>query len=171
MNSNIDRYLAIWQAAHPNAWIDPNTARLKEELKSLKNDLRPFYKTANTFWTSLDAEDTQVFGYRYADVKKTPEETKESFRHRHTWSIRPQQSIPEWMPDAPPEMEPLDLSGAQVYVNHPEYLKPTPPPKAENPRKANQMPEKSGITKVVGENRETIVSKRREWFVDDTVER
>lgn len=75
------------------------------------------------------------------------------------------------MPDAPQEMEPLDLSSAQVYVNHPEYLKPTPPPKAKNAHEAKEMPEKSGITKVVGENRETTVSKRREWFVDDTVER
>ena len=171
MNSNIDRYLAIWQAAHPNAWIDSDTGRLKEELKSLENDLKPFYKTANTFWTSVDAEDTQVFGYRYADVKKTPKETKELFRHRHTWSIRPELSTPEWMPNAPPEMEPLDLSGAQVYVKHPEYLRPIPPPEAKDPREAHQTPEKSSVTKIVGGNRQASLAKRREWFVDDTVER
>ena len=186
MSSNIDRYLAIWQAAHRDGWRDPKTNNLKEDLKCLKDGLRPFYKQDKTFWTSLDAEDTKALGYTYADVRKTSEETKKLFRHRHDWSIRPHIASQDWKPAAPTEMEPLDLSSAQVYVNHPEYLRPIPPPETQEPRKADPTPKKSVTTKnTMGSPPEaprskndhqapsfkTTKPKRRDWFVDDVVER
>ena len=186
MGSNIDRYLAIWQAAHPGSWKDPKTKELKKELKSLEDELRPFYKQDKTFWTSLDVEDTKVLGYTYADVKKTPEETKKLFRHRHKWSIRPKIDLGKWRPIAPIEMEPLDLSSAQVYVNHPEYLRPIPPPETQDRLEAGPKSTKSDVTKDTGDGRrndlnnktdhqehslEPKETKRREWFIDDVVER
>lgn len=161
MYSNIDRYLAIWQAAHPGSWRDPKTNQLKKELHSLEDELRPFYKQDKTFWTSLDAEDTTVLGYTYADVKKSSEETKDSFRHRHSWSIRYQANSEDLGPTAPVEMEPLDLSGAQVFVNHPEYLRPIPPSEKDLNHEVDDQQQ----------SHETVEQKRREWFVDDVVER
>ena len=128
MSSNINKYLAIWQATHPGSLKDPESKKLKKGLESLTEDVKPFYKQDKTFWTSLDAEETKKFGYTYADVREISEETKELFRHRQDWSIRPQNNLEKWRPVAPTEMGPLDLSSAQVYVNHPEYLPPTPPP-------------------------------------------
>ena len=186
MSSNIDRYLAIWQAAHPDGWRDPKTKKLKEDLKCLEHELRPFYKQDKTFWTSLDAEDTETLGYTYPDVQTTSEETKELFRHRHAWSIRPQQDSEDWRPIAPTEMEPIDLSSAQVYVNHPEYLRPSPPPEVKPTNEANPKPKRSDATKTTGNSQpevlrsnpnhqasslKTTKPKRREWFVDDVVER
>ena len=160
MSSNIDRYLAIWQATYPNGWRDPDTKELKEGLESLKDGLKPLFKQDKSFWTSLDAEDTKALGYTYADVRKTSEETKKLFRHRHDWSIQTENDVKDWKPTPPTEMEPLDLSAAQVYVNHPEYVQPTPTPEIQYRQRADPTPEKS-----------TTKSKRREWFIDDVVER
>ena len=173
MSSNIDRYLAIWQAAHPDGWKDPKTKKLKEGLKCLEDGLRPFYKQDKTFWTSLDAEDTKVLGYTYADIQATSEETRKLFRHRHAWSRQPHIASVDWKPTAPTEMEPLDLSSAQVYVNHPEYLRPTPPPETQDPGKADPTPKKSDASKNKYQtpSPKTAKAKRREWFIDDIVER
>lgn len=186
MSSNIDRYLAIWQATHPDGWKDPETKEVKKGLESLKDELRPFYKQDKSFWTSLDAEETKKLGYTYADIRETSEETKELFRRRHDWSRRPQNNPENWRPVAPIEMEPLDLSSAQVYVNHPEYLPPTPPPKTQDPPKADPSPKKSEVTKDTKDSRLEDLSgkisqqgdslnatklKHWEWFLDDVVER
>ena len=186
MGSNIDRYLAVWQATHPDGWRDPGTKELRAGLELLRKKLKPFYKQDKSFWTSLDAEDTKALGYTYADVQQTSEETKELFRHRHAWSIQPQNTSKDWRPTAPTEMKPLDLSKAQVYVNHPEYLQPTPPPESQDPRKADSTSKKSDATKNQGDSQpevlrsksnhqapslKTTKPKRWEWFIDDVVER
>ena len=83
-------------------------------------------------------------------------------------------------------MEPFNLSTAQVYVNHPEYLQPTPPSETKHRQKVDQTPKKSDVTKSTGDSQpddlrtenyhqthslKTTKPKRREWFIDDVVER
>lgn len=200
--SNIDRYLAIWQAANPNSWYDPATKKLKPGLETLQEPLLPFFKpkskvastidTANpdeNCWTSEDAANTRSFGYTFKEVKTSPEETVEEFRRRYGWSIRPQPTPSNWKPSPPPDLKPLDLSTAQVYLKHPEYLKPSEPSvttivepilravQLSNIAASNTVSTMKAMDNITSETIEAssvakpVTGKRVEWFIDDAVER
>ena len=200
MDSNIDRYFAIWQAAHPNSWFDGENKDLADQ------DLLPFFSPKGQdprgFWTSNSARHTTKFGYTYEDVLSNPNETVENFERKHEWSLRPKDLAKDWHPVIHPDMIPLDLSRAQVYRGHLEYVPPGPPPVYINIKKL-ALPEKSEISRIERhelktrdiENtgnissangdqadinsegtvekatpRTSSVQKLRDWFVDDAVE-
>ena len=108
--SNIDRWLAIWQASHPNGWFSDS---------GLENaPLYPFRLTrdqdGDTFWTSDQSRSTTTFGYTYPDIQgiSDPDQVKALFETHYEWSRRtPTQNYK----DPPKDMKPLDLSLAQVY--------------------------------------------------------
>ena len=201
IDRNIDRYLVIWQAVNPDGWYDPATKKLRPGLEALQEDLLPFFKPKQKrrfslnaasgkgdSWTSEDAADTKSFGYTYPDILESSEKTKQRFRSRHGWSIRPQPTPKDWKPVPPEEMLPLDLSHAQVYFKHLEYLRPNPPQidniakpalrAVQTPlMKRSDGPSVDGILESVVAGDSTsghsvaTSRKRREWFVDDAVER
>lgn len=194
--SNIDRYLAVWQAANPGSWTDPNTGKLKKGLESLTEELKPFFKNEQggkeykyKFWTSEDVADTEVLGYKYPDIQRDPEETKRLFEEKYGWSTQLDKELENRTPSPPDDMKPLDLSNAQVFARHPEYLKPVAPAGAttsriapreiQMQRKSTNNPrtvvERSNPPKDTashdGVTAEEPKNKIREWFVDDVVER
>ena len=107
-------------------------------LDDLKTPLTPFRsfrdKDTETFWTSLSSEHTQTFGYTYPDIKKDAAITRTAFEKHHLWSLSPR-SGKGWKPSPPAELEPLDLSEAQVFKDHLEYVKP-----ARAAPRTNSMP-------------------------------
>ena len=171
---NIDRYLAIWQDVHPEKWFDG-----RQSGPMLESNLLPFFspkgQDKNGFWTSKSARRTEAFGHTYPDVKGNPQATKENFRRLYSWSIRPQPEPQGWKPTPPKEMEPLDLSGAQVFKDHPEYVAPTPPIHLAGQAKANlvssMMTVPQPLEAIHLQKKSVTSAKFREWFVDDTVER
>jgi tyrosinase len=72
---NIDRIFAIWQALHPDSWVEPGVSILgtyttpKGGIVDSTTPLTPFYETANgSFWTSDSVRDHTKFGYTYAEL-------------------------------------------------------------------------------------------------------
>lgn len=65
----------MWQAAHPDQRLEPSTSPngnmfITEDTTVDENTpLLPFYKTANTFWTTKDAWDTAALGYDYPETQ------------------------------------------------------------------------------------------------------
>ncbi|KAF3157991.1 hypothetical protein TWF225_004251 [Orbilia oligospora] len=77
-HNNIDRLLAIWQAANPGKYLTPDTAtpsfkrRVQEgDQDDLDTPLYPWKHTDGTWWTSNDVKDvTNIwkYGYGYPEV-------------------------------------------------------------------------------------------------------
>ncbi|KAK3717680.1 hypothetical protein LTR37_005747 [Vermiconidia calcicola] len=101
----IDRWLAIWQAAHPNSWFSGD-----------QDNLLPFRVSKNParFWNSRQSISTQDFGYTYPDlVGGGATQVEAAFKNHYAWSVRTAQFPTIGNP--PTDMAPLDLSRAQVY--------------------------------------------------------
>ncbi|GBB89956.1 hypothetical protein RclHR1_01680027 [Rhizophagus clarus] len=73
---NVDRLVAIWQAIHPDVWIeddgqtsgtftDPPRKKIGAE-----TDLTPFRKSETEFWNSNDVRDIKKLGYTYPVLEK-----------------------------------------------------------------------------------------------------
>lgn len=119
--SNIDRYAAIWQAAHPNSWVE-----IPDCVEALAGEDKPFRKQraapggADTFWVGDEARDFTNLGNYYEDAYNpeapmSPEAVKQRFRYLYEWSIR-QGRRGAGFGQIPPEMEPLEvLEKAQVF--------------------------------------------------------
>lgn len=118
-DSQIDRLFAIWQAVNPEHWFD----ELPSSQRALADDiLLPFRKDPLTtdkksrYWTSNQARDPEVLGYTYPDIadkKKSVDQLRTDFAAKYGWSRRltPFQHFGQ----PPADMQPLDLSKAQVY--------------------------------------------------------
>ncbi|KAF2105402.1 hypothetical protein BDV96DRAFT_655683 [Lophiotrema nucula] len=73
---NVDRLLAIWEAAHPGLDIVPETIDSnminfwlsQGDTIDTNSDLPPFWKTETTFWKVSEVRDTQIFGYAYPET-------------------------------------------------------------------------------------------------------
>lgn len=145
----------------------------------LEKDLLPFFppnwQDDNGFWSSNPARHTKSFGYTYSDVKGNPQATKANFRTLYFWLLRLQPKCKDWRPTTPPQMEPLDLSKAQVYKDHPEYVAPTPPVHINKQATASIVPDMQIVPQPLNiaslQRIITPARKYREWFVDDGVER
>ncbi|CAG8701000.1 15865_t:CDS:2, partial [Dentiscutata erythropus] len=82
---NVDRFLAIWQAINPNAWIvDDAEASFtegtftEEPLKKLtgKTNLTPFRRTETDFWTSDEVRNIDQLGYTYPELQEYKDPVK-----------------------------------------------------------------------------------------------
>lgn len=166
-------------------YADPSTDEQwfdgKESSKLLSEDLKPFFSPEGGFWNSSRAEHTASFGYIYSDVKRDSPTTRDHFRDMHAWSLRPQPEPLHWQPTPPEGMIPLDLSNAQVYDGHPEYLKPIQPkgsamslPVAITSTQISSLESASEVVlpKLNIEHLDASPSGQyKEWFVDNEVER
>ena len=173
----IDRWFAVWEAVNPDEWFPP------EHVGDLNASLLPFRTSKDAsgekFYNSMDVKECDRFGYTYDDLSgKPPDQIRKDFREKYLWSFREHEADPIGEP--PKEMQPFDLSKAQVYqygaVGRPAFLKDgmlgvTLPIKeslvqaAENYAEALQAP--SSIT----DAGEPKPDKAVDWYVDDVVER
>ena len=100
----IDRWFAVWQAAHPNAWFTSDQT----------NQL-PFRtsKSPEQFWTARGSRTTDAFGYTYPDLAGGAGQVKSTFRNHYSWSVRT--AAQPKFGEPPADMAPLDISKAQVF--------------------------------------------------------
>ena len=101
--SQIDRFMAIWQAANPNAWFDSGTDGA---------NLLPFRKQktpTEAFWTSADVKSTKTFGYTYPEVLES--DVKTAFDNHYKWAT----TEPCATSGPPDSMKIVDVSSAPVF--------------------------------------------------------
>lgn len=74
----MDRLYAIWQAAHPDRYLErtnigQNGNFWLEDNVEIDGDtpLKPFWNSQSTFWTSNQVRDTRTFGYVYPETVNT----------------------------------------------------------------------------------------------------
>jgi tyrosinase len=75
-NSNVDRLFAIWEAVHPDLYLEPfkvtDGRNMWLPLNSNADEntpLQPFWRTPGTFWTSKDVRDTTALNYAYIETQ------------------------------------------------------------------------------------------------------
>ncbi|KAL6703737.1 hypothetical protein ACN47E_009118 [Coniothyrium glycines] len=76
-HANVDRLMAIYQAAHPERWMEPtsvgthgNVFLEDHDVVDANTALLPFRKASGSFWTSNDCRDHTVFGYTYPELQR-----------------------------------------------------------------------------------------------------
>lgn len=105
--SSIDRWAAIWQAAHPDKWFTNGQ-------DAAQQGSLPFQSPDGAFWNHNQVRDTTVFGNDYIDARGAADDVKTRFRSLYAWSVRSTQ--PDQQFKTPPtEMQPLPIQYAQVY--------------------------------------------------------
>lgn len=122
MYSNIDRYAAIWQAAHPGSWVTSKGAKA-----DLAGNNVPFRKSRgatskdDVYWLGNDQQNSRLYGSYYEDAYdpkqqrlKTGDDVKKNFVNLYGWSI-PNSGPAAQVPAPPDSMKPLDLTHAQVF--------------------------------------------------------
>ncbi|RIA91548.1 hypothetical protein C1645_821961 [Glomus cerebriforme] len=68
---NVDRLVALWQACHPDAWIDDDSQTNgtftddPDQKIGANTNLTPFRKSDTEFWNSNDVRDIRKLGYTY----------------------------------------------------------------------------------------------------------
>ncbi|CAO2656503.1 Nn.00g053060.m01.CDS01 [Neocucurbitaria sp. VM-36] len=85
-HTNVDRLFALYQAAHPNATMEPAKLRSGnvflepgQEVDN-KTALLPFRKATGEFWTTLDSWDHTVLGYTYPELQRWEYKSDEEYR-------------------------------------------------------------------------------------------
>ncbi|KAI4186648.1 MAG: hypothetical protein LQ348_004192 [Seirophora lacunosa] len=75
-HANVDRLLAIWQALHPNSYVEPSNepigsaAIAQGTLTDVNTPLKPFHNHSNgNFWTSATVADITSLGYSYPEIQ------------------------------------------------------------------------------------------------------
>ena len=115
-------------------------------------------KDTENFWTSLSSEHTQTFGYTYPDIKEDAATTRTAFEKHHLWSLPPR-SGKGWKPSPPAELEALDLSEAQVFKDHLEYVKPARAAPRTNPGPTVSMQRSNEVTQGIKTQDKVSVAK------------
>lgn len=86
LNSNVDRFFAIWQALNPNSYVTPQDATeetLTTEVGTEENKtsaLTPFWETRDAFWTSDGVRKTGTLGYAYPETQSWKFSTPQQYR-------------------------------------------------------------------------------------------
>lgn len=75
-HANVDRLLAIWQALHPDSFVEPSIEPVGSAViaqftrTDVHTPLKPFRSdTKGDFWTSDSAADVTRFGYSYPEIQ------------------------------------------------------------------------------------------------------
>ncbi|KAF4334818.1 tyrosinase precursor (monophenol monooxygenase) [Fusarium beomiforme] len=166
----IDRILAIWQAANGREhWFNELTDEDEKVLGS--GSLHPFRKwpltedKAERYWTPDRAWDTADFGYVYPETAggKTGEQVRDEFARRYGWSRR--LDVNQEFGAPPEDMQPLDVSKAQVFnykagVSPGDILKPLIPPQSKKRSEQEVLSAAAPSSKF-----------SQEWYIDVVVER
>lgn len=87
IHCNVDRLFALWQAAHPDLWMDQTnigtTGNFVIDHHSWVDGdtpLKPFWKTQNSFWTTNDVRNTIDLGYAYPETQRWNFPTEKEYR-------------------------------------------------------------------------------------------
>ena len=100
---NVDRLLAMWQRAHPKAWMD-NDIPLKmggtftippQTVATGETPLTPFYNSSakTDFFTSNQVRDINQLGYTYPDVEANEQYDEVEYRK---WCLSLYKSYTQW---------------------------------------------------------------------------
>ena len=140
-SSNIDRYIAIWQSAHPSAWFTRqksgqvggrgNFVTPPGWVETPQTPLLPFRKSAETpWWTSDLVRDWTTLGCEYPDIKfndptsqdpKGGDEMKMWLWKKYRWLSSLTRESPNAVDKQPPSDfdGPTDVSKADVFTSWP----------------------------------------------------
>jgi hypothetical protein len=121
VDSNIDRYWALWQYLHPDKWFPKAASGSKPESEK---SLYPFYKErtgpgAGSFYDSDATKSTEALGYIYDDFEGFVGDTAafwQLYKKNYIWQIR----LPN-NPDfnnIPEGMKPIVFNETPFSVNH-----------------------------------------------------
>lgn len=118
--SLIDRWFAIWQAAHPGKWYDGQFRDKRNKGKTTDipplatENAVPFLHPDGKFWNGNRSQDTETFGYVYTDaVKESAQKVVDDFVDLYSWAAR---HDPQGEKVSPPEkLAPLPVKEAQVF--------------------------------------------------------
>lgn len=114
----MDRWFAIWQAAHPTRWFDGKwngDTGLPEDIAPLaKEAALPFRHPQGAYWNGDLSQDTKVFGYTYNDATGSAQDVKKNFANLYTWAVRSRTGTGKYG-TPPPTMDPLNVNEAQVF--------------------------------------------------------
>lgn len=120
--SNIDRWLAIWQAAHPNVWFDgtyfegPRGKEVERPVGPLaEEDALPFRYGLGTrpMWNANLSKDTKAFGYLYKDAIGSPDAVKKRISDIYGWMVRDKTNK---IGSIHKDMEIIPVNEAQVFT-------------------------------------------------------
>lgn len=133
MDSQIDRFFAIWQAAHPDSWFngkyDPKNGTGVQDAKSLAQEAAvPFYRPDKTsFWNGDLSKNTATFGYVYKDaIGGSADQVKTNFRQKYGW-LTFRGVDPSGLPastDIPASMVPKPVDTSPVFQPVSAFTKP-----------------------------------------------
>jgi tyrosinase len=91
---NVDRLLSLYQAAHPDIWMESSTigphgnVYLEDnQVVDASTPLLPFRKTPGEFWTFNDCRNTTVLGYAYPETQRWKYDSDESYQAEVTSTI------------------------------------------------------------------------------------
>lgn len=109
-SSQIDRLVAIWQAARPESWFNGKDALVPFTFRNKVGE------KDNNDWTSDKVRKPDVFGYTYSDAKEgeTPDAIKKGFEEKYGWAS--EERAQEQLGKPPTGMQPLPIfEQAQVF--------------------------------------------------------
>ncbi|RMZ66918.1 tyrosinase [Pyrenophora seminiperda CCB06] len=90
-HANVDRLLALYQAAHPDSWMETSNIGSHgnvylEDYQEINGDtdLLPFRKTPNEFWSPNACRNTTVLGYAYPETQRWMYTSDEAYQNAVT---------------------------------------------------------------------------------------
>ncbi|KAF5983153.1 tyrosinase precursor (monophenol monooxygenase) [Fusarium bulbicola] len=161
----IDRILAIWQAANSDDgdkhWFNELAGAEFQALGGAS--LHPFRKwpikpaKEDRYWTSDSAKYTDTFGYNYSETAggRKGDQVRNEFTRKYGWSRR--LDVNEDIGVPPEDMQPLDVSKAQVFLGLPseDLFRPLIPPSIRPSKEQNVLAASTPSSKF-----------SQEWYID-----
>ncbi|KAJ4248373.1 hypothetical protein NW762_012703 [Fusarium torreyae] len=166
----IDRILAIWQAANGRqCWFDDFPDEASRSLGD--SNLLPFRKwplveeKADRYWTPNRAWDTTELGYVYPETAggKVGKQVRNAFAESYGWSRR--LDVNQEFGTPPKEMQPLNVAEAQVFqytsgIPSRDLLRHLAPPRLQSRSEQDALAATTPSSKF-----------SQEWYIDVVVER
>lgn len=173
VRSQIERIFTLWQAAH----ADDGQSNWFSSADRAKDDLLPFARPTNKdnekYWKSNSVKSEDVFGYRFEDVKSTPDETRRNFEDMYRWSVPLGRTDKGARPPQGTDMEPLDLSDSEFWVKESKSV----PVALQTQKVMKTLPQSLAVRAQAPElaeiHIESLTDKNTywEWYIDDEVDR
>ncbi|KAF2636144.1 Di-copper centre-containing protein [Massarina eburnea CBS 473.64] len=99
VHANVDRIFALYQAAHPEQWMEPISSGAygnfwipKRSTLDANMQMQPFWKDEKSFYTPNDIRNTSIFGYAYPETQYWKYASDEEWRAAVNSSIALQYS-------------------------------------------------------------------------------